>query len=739
VALLPFQTVEAIVGSALAAHRAGALVGLTQLRPRVTRWMARRYLQPVVGTAGDALRAETAQAEAAALFLRWAITLLRPDHLPELTGIDRSAWLDRTSWRPMLAVMCHYGFEPVPAFSDRYRRRSDEVPADNLCGLWAVGPSTFYRYVDKGKRLMAEALHAHAVEGELRLGLRRVVLNEVCRRLKLADEMQRAAWHRTQAAHAQACLDWSSAIWHRAQAKDYTSFIDLLRHRKIELAIHSDTDLLVMGLINQSVEARERFDLCLAYAALWCARNLEERELQAYQQALKIASETNDSLMLGLAYSALGKFYESRDTDRALAFFQDSSEFLGKMMLSSNCEILSETCEAYVSALYYLAWLYVLRNDPRSRSILDQAEGYRARGVLSEDTQAALEQTWGEYWRRTGNLQLALEHKHRALNIYERLGDRRQILSTYNNLATIYGDMKQPDRAIEYGERVLAAAALAPVDPYILAGTLINLGAVLFLGNQWDAAINYYCKGLEVSSRANLYVFVSRSHYNLAEAYYHRFRDKQDPQDLALGDKHAEAALRASPEESDTFLRESARGLKSDILGSDQGFALARLVPQEDAAHVEEMSEVRAQRTVLAVPGSPVRHVQANLAIAKAYLAISAKEREAALALIQKHNLGDQFAHEFEDLRSTFTRELTREQQVAAQWQTSAAEILQEERRIAVLEHLFHDGSIQKSVYARLCSVGLATASKHLTMLAERGLLVQSGRGPSTRYSLPQV
>jgi tetratricopeptide (TPR) repeat protein len=739
VALLSFQTIEAMLGSALAAHRAGTLAELALARPRLTRWLARRYLQPAVGTAGDALRAETVQVEAVALFLRWALTLLRPDHLPELTGIDRSAWLDRTSWRPMLAVMCHYGFAPVPAFADRYRRRTDEAPADNLCGLWAIGPSTFYRYVDKGKRLMAEALHGQGVNGDRRLGLRRVVLDEVFRRLRLTDEAQRAAWHSAQASNAQANADWGSAIWHRVQAKDLHGFIELLQRHKIELAAQSETDLLVAEMYKSSLEPRERFDLRLAHAALRRARNLDELELQGYQQALQIASDTKDSLMLGLVYGALGKYYESRDTDRALACFEDSAEFFGHLELLTRPSLQTPVRDAYVSALDRLAWLYVLRNDPRSRAILDRAEQYLEQGGLSDTTQATLSQTWGEYWRRTGNLQRALEYKHRALNIYERLGDRRQILSTYNNLVMIYGEMKQADRAVEYGEQVLFAAELGPVDPYILAGTLNSLGTALFSDGQLSNTISYYKRALEISASANLNFFVNRIHYNLAEAYYHRFKEAGDTGDLAFGDRHCTAALDGSLEEGNSLLRDSARVLKSSILGSDRGFVLERLVPEEYAAHDEEMSVVRSQRAVLAVPGLPVGHVQARLAIAKAYLAISAKEREAALALIQKYNLGDQFAHEFEDLRNTFTRELTREQQVAARWQTSAAEILQEERRIAVLEHLFHKGSIQKSIYAQLCGVGLATASKHLAMFADRGLLVQSGRGPSTRYALPNT
>ena len=46
-------------------------------------------------------------------------------------------------------------------------------------------------------------------------------------------------------------------------------------------------------------------------------------------------------------------------------------------------------------------------------------------------------------------------------------------------------------------------------------------------------------------------------------------------------------------------------------------------------------------------------------------------------------------------------------------------------------------GYVNKSGYAELCALSPATASKHLGTLAERGLLVQTGKGPATRYMLP--
>jgi Fic family protein len=146
---------------------------------------------------------------------------------------------------------------------------------------------------------------------------------------------------------------------------------------------------------------------------------------------------------------------------------------------------------------------------------------------------------------------------------------------------------------------------------------------------------------------------------------------------------------------------------------------------------------VRRHREQLAVPGAPQDHVGAHLAIARAYLSIAMKEREAALSLIERHGLGQRFIDEIESLRQTFDRELTREQKLAAQWRQATADLLSAQRCAAVLEALMASGYVNKSAYAELCALSPATASKHLGTLAERGLLVQTGRGPATRYLLP--
>ena len=214
--LIPLEVAETLVGAALAAHKGGTLGALLARRPRVSRWISRRWLSPVLGTAGDALRGESSQVEATTLLLRWAALQLRPESGNEPAATDRQAWLERTSWRPMLAVLCHFGFAVVPDFPDRYRRRADESAADNLCGLWAVGPSTFYRYLDKGRRLMVEGLMTQASAGARRLSLRQMVQHEIDRSQALSalagSSQDLPDWHRRQATAAVARRDPASAL-----------------------------------------------------------------------------------------------------------------------------------------------------------------------------------------------------------------------------------------------------------------------------------------------------------------------------------------------------------------------------------------------------------------------------------------------------------------------------------------------------------------------------------------------
>ena len=727
---------QRVLDALLAAHKDGRLQDLMNRHPRIAAALASRWLVVVIGTAGDALPVENRVIQATGLLLRWGATQLRPDQLPSLTGIDQQAWLYRTSWRPVLTLACHYGFIEVPPFRDRYRARDDEAVVDVLCALWSVGPSTVYRYLHKGKRQLLETLTSPPT-GSLAASLRHMVQREISGQLRFESSDGECAWHRRQAMHASTIGDTMSAMWHDLKAKDAASFLSRLQRATVALANDREIDGLCDMLATEaSVTPRQSFDLCLARSALWRIRQNDECEREALEHALRMANKYDAPLLLGIAYAALGKFHEPRDADRAFACYEDSAEHLRRAERSDSDGAAAEVKVEYTSTLVQLAWLYVLRNDPRSRTVLDRAQQLCEEREVRLQVKATLEQTWGEYWRRAGELRRALEHKHRALNLYERIGDQRSVLITYLNLSPIYGQLKDFERAVDYAQRVISVSATVSLEPEMLCSVRLNLGATYFWQSRYDQAIEQYQVALDLSRSARLKLHLWRAHYNLAEAYYKRFQLTQNSADEQQGDAHSVAAVAV---DTDPLRVEATRKLKTEVLGNSVGANPDRLLPQEFSAHFDEMVDIQRQRAVLAIPVEPRAHVRAHLAIARTYVAIASKERDAALGLIQKHNLDAQFAADFEALSNTFYRDLTHEERLATLWGVEARDLLSSERRAAVLAALFRVGSINKSQYAQACGLALSTASKHLVTLAERGLLSQSGKGPSTRYATPPI
>ncbi|HEY6133666.1 MAG TPA: tetratricopeptide repeat protein [Rubrivivax sp.] len=731
------RQLESLLDALLAAHRDDALDHLLRRKPRLTRRLAQRLLGPVRAVGGDALPDDPSHGAAWRLLLRARLAALRPDGGSGLVVSEHAEWVERLPWRPLLAVMCHYGFEPVARFPQSYRARPDESPAEQLSGLWNVGTSTFYRHLDKGKRLLANVMLEAPAQGESGLARDTLLQQEVYAYLKLDDPAERVDWHARQARRALDTPDARAALWHWLHAGDVAGFIDALKRFRVELASDSRTDALRQRLARQPLHWQQRFDLELARAGLARVRGSDAEELQAYEEAMRLANAAQDALRLGIVYGALGKYNEPRDPDRAFACYQESADFLRQAGLGEDGAAADhEVRIEYVHTLLKLAWLYVLRNDPRSKGVLDLAEAQRARCDAPPESGAMLEQVWGEYWRRSGDLKRALEHKHRALHVYERLGDRQSILKTYGNLSLIYGDAKDFARAIDYSQRVLDMAARFQVEPETVAATHLNLGAACFWQGRYGAAIESYRRGLDVAQQARLHVLVGRAHYNLAEAHYKRFRALEQADDERLGDAHIAAAL-ALQSGDDPADAESTRQLKAEILGPRDHEFVDRLLPGELAAHFDEMSEVQRHRAALALPLEPVDRVAAHLAIARAHLDIAIKERAAAVTLIDRNGLAERFALHLEQLQRGFASELNRDRKGAARWREGSADLMPTARAEALLQHLLREGSIGKSGYAQLCGTGLATASKHLGQLAVRGLLQQSGKGPSTRYRLP--
>lgn len=731
------ELVASMLDAALQAERNGSFPELIRQRPLATRWLVRRYERLVRFTAGDSMPVD-ALPLAARWLLRWLVSQLRPDAEPHLEGLPDAAWLHLNAWRPMLAIAAVAGYVAVPDFPRQYRRRSGEPAIENLCGLWSVGQSTVYRLMDRARRQMALIALEPVASADRRLSLRSAVMRDLMRQRSDIEGLASPDWHLRQAELALRDGDAASGLWHLWRAQEWARFAKALSGRVSELAGHPETDALVDRAQAQTLAPRAAVHLWLARAALARQRGSVDGELRAIERARQAGQAAQQPLLQGIAQGALGKYYESRDPERAVACYQDSVEFLRHSGHEpGDSDALAHTITTY----YRLAWMYLLLNDERSRGLLDLAEELRSRDRVPDSELGMLEQVWAEYWRRSGDHARSLEHRYRALSIFERVGERRSILTTYLNLAVNYNTMGQPDRAMQFADLVLDAAKQGGVATETIVNAHLSIGTSRFLKGQLGESIAAHREGLRLSEQADLRLHRFRAHYNLGEAYYTRFRDLRDLEDERAGDAHVAMAASAPDSDSNPALRDALRKLKADILGAAPPPARAGetevLMSAEAVVHAVEWTDVQVQRQCLSIPADPGTHAKAHLAIAQAYAAIAAKEREAALALIEKHGLKTQFIVELDSLRQTFERELTREQQIAAAWKQSAADLVDDARRATLIAHLLRAGAINKSAYGELCGVAPATASKHLGLLAERGLLVQRGKGPATRYELP--
>ena len=267
-----------------------------------------------------------------------------------------------------------------------------------------------------------------------------------------------APWHLRQARAAQSEERVADGLWHLLRADDLEAALRLLHRHAVQAAAQEQVDAMVARWELSRPEPALRLEFALAMAAVWRHRRDLHKESELLQRALRLAGELNQPLLFGRVYAAHGRLYELRDPDRSFACYDDSVAYLQQAMSTTDEDARHAARTEYARVLIHLAWLHLRRNDPKAEPLLLQVGELASERPLPEDVAGELEQVRGEYWRCNNDLRKALEHKQRALNLFERLGDRRSTLLTYNNLSLIYGETRQFERAMHYGQRVIAEA-----------------------------------------------------------------------------------------------------------------------------------------------------------------------------------------------------------------------------------------------------------------------------------------
>lgn len=739
-ALLPPPVLDRLLEGALSAYRVEALDKYCRQRERATRWCLRRLAAPlawfdpaVIGGPADgpALGWLTETA------LRWAVLQLRPDGAPATAPIPPHAWAGATPWRSMLALACHHTLLAVADLPQRYRPRVGEPAFEHLCGLWDIAPSSFYRYVERGRQLLAMEL-ALPMTAPRALSLAAFASEASCRRLGLENGQVLRDWHRNCAAallrHGRA-RESIGALWHTAQAGDAPAALELLDAHSLDLAASSFTDAVLAALDVGDADSTPRLQLALARANLAQVRgNLQDEQAQL-ALALRHAVSMGDAAWMGTVYAAQGRCHEARNVDRALADYREAVACFEQAALPAPAQALQRLRTGLLGALVGAAGLYLMRNDPRAATLLERADELANAGDVPVDLQARLHLTRGDYWQRQGDLTQAIEVTQRALQLCERAGHQRRVVSAWGRLALQYGDAHDIERALDYAQRVFTVSSVTPLAPETLAAIELNLGTAFFWKERLDEAIAHYRRAAELAQAAGLHAIVGRAQYNLAEAHFTRFQRDGNLEDELQGDAYARMAQAIWDADNDAARGEATRNLKRTVLGEREHLVYDRLLPAELAEHFDEMKQIEQQRHRLESSSAADERVEARLNIAQAYLRIAVAERETALALAERHGLKAGLSPQLQALRETFDQALSSQEQWSARWEQ--ARVVPREHVAPLVRRLLTDRQLTKSTCAHTCAVSPATASKYLADLAVAGLLSRVGKGPATRYLLP--
>jgi tetratricopeptide (TPR) repeat protein len=723
-----------VVETVLEAHRGNVLLGLAQKRRTLVKGLHRRYLRSFTLVPNESSLPTERLDEQIRVFLRWAVGHLRPDGAKLDAEIPSHIWLHHTQWRPFIALACFYGFLPVPAFKNRYIAIANAPVAEHIIGLWDIAPSSFYRYVERGRAALVELLGRWPPTPPILVQLIDVVQQHEISSLAQSDQTQLHEWHAAQAKKTLLQNNPRLALWHLSNTNNTSAVLQFIGRYAVPLAGDPCTDLIIHGFIERDACPEKDVRGHLALAILERIRGADVLEHRHMVHALNVASADNNPGLLALVYSATGRFYESRDIDRAMSNLRQGIAYFEQIPIA-HVESSREISQSHAITLIRLGWLYLTRNDPRAREILQRAGTRLDRAAAPDETTALLYQAEAELSRRDGRTDEALEAMHLALAAYERAGNLLQQLRVSSNLSLLFGEKKDLVRAKAYAQKVFDVAHSKALDPDTVASTHLNLGGAYFWSEDYSLAIEHYLAANTISEDAKLTTVSGRAHYNLAEAYYQRYKLRGNSCDEQDGDTHAAASAAIWKQSNDLGALAATNNLKETVAGTRDTLVYDQMLPDELATHFQQMGQIQRMRQSLAGEAlNATEKIEAHLSIARAYAEIAAKERNTVVEMLDTLPQSDQYQLQVEQIQLLFERSENREAKRLAVWTNIASDIQAPLVTRRLITELSTAKSINKGSYATLFSVSPATASKRLTELANRGLLLRKGNGPQTHY-----
>lgn len=228
--------------------------------------------------------------------------------------------------------------------------------------------------------------------------------------------------------------------------------------------------------------------LIIVYWVLGCWR-LEAQQpagKDSLLRALKTAREDSNKVILLLG---LGEQFENQDPETAKQYYRQSLQLSQKIGYKTG-EIKF--------ASYYTAVLN-MQGSYDSSLLLNKQALELARQQHDELAIVKTTLNTANVYALLQKNDSAVHYYMQALPVLDKSGNKRMLGIAYNNLQSIYLDLLQYDKGIEYGKKALAIFRNDVNDTTSLSYGLVNLGNLYSTIGNYEAAGNHYKEALQLS------------------------------------------------------------------------------------------------------------------------------------------------------------------------------------------------------------------------------------------------
>jgi len=246
--------------------------------------------------------------------------------------------------------------------------------------------------------------------------------------------------------------------------------------------------------------------------------------IKVCQDALNLAEEIDNKLLIAKSKSNLGKFLQNKgDYKNAFKLFKEAIEIF--TALNNDIGI---SCVIGNMGIIYTNQCNYLKAIKCYEKLLKMAEELGDKYNIGIATNNI-----GNVYFYQGNYEKAMKFYKKNLHIAKELGNKRSIGVAIGNIGIIYMKQGNYEKAMEYYERKLKIAEELS-NKYSIALAIGNIGSVCIEQGNYQKAMEYYQKELKISEELddkysisialiNMgYIYIKLKKYTKAEEYYNR-------------------------------------------------------------------------------------------------------------------------------------------------------------------------------------------------------------------------